>query len=101
MGTSSGAEVRDPQAFVANMDSTSGPNTMRAGAASSRGGMFKSDGTEIKNPAAFVAKITKYEGGLFTSACVEIRIPEAFVAGMEGSSSEPNKRPTSKMAAGY
>merc|ERR1711988_868769 len=47
------------------------------------GGLFRADGSEVRNPAAFVAKITQYEGGLFTADGREIRNPHAFVAKMD------------------
>merc|ERR1719281_714882 len=52
------------------------------------GGLFRADGSEVKNPAAFVAKITQYDGGLFTADGREILNPHAFVAKMDQASSK-------------
>ncbi|CAK0885128.1 unnamed protein product [Prorocentrum cordatum] len=42
--------------------------------------MFTADGSEVRNPSAFVAKIDRYEGGLFTADGEEIRNPSRFAS---------------------
>jgi len=41
------------------------------------------NGTELRNPAAFVAKIVDYDGGSYSSDGREIRNSHAFVAKMD------------------
>lgn len=57
-----------------------------------RDGIFKADGSEVRNPAAFVANIRSYQGGLFTAAGLEIRDPQSFVANMVQASDHNTRR---------
>merc|ERR1719282_1018639 len=42
--------------------------------------VFKSDGTQIRNPIRFIQKIANYEGGLFTQNGTPIEDPHAYIA---------------------
>ena len=59
------------------------------------GGVFKADGTTVRNPKAFVVGLRDYVGGLFTSLGVEIRDPHAFVEGLRNRGGRQQKAPTS------
>jgi hypothetical protein len=79
---SKGEEVRDAEAYIANMD---GGNWWRQTSAGSGITVYKADGTLVRDPNAFVAGIHKgggtYRGGLFDANGVEIRDPVAYLQG--------------------
>eukprot|EP00930_Biecheleria_cincta_P083454 TRINITY_DN73028_c0_g1_i1.p1 TRINITY_DN73028_c0_g1~~TRINITY_DN73028_c0_g1_i1.p1 ORF type:complete len:683 (-),score=93.20 TRINITY_DN73028_c0_g1_i1:19-2067(-) len=101
-----GNEIRDPVAYVAKMDgpgrsggsdraSSRGGGSVRGSAANSEFGdtekkpgcLYKEDGTEVKNPARYVAAMEKsggYRGGLFNHEGEEIADPIEYVEDLLG-----------------
>merc|ERR1712129_650167 len=91
-----GTEIQDVHRFVEKFNQGPNGSLPRKGEGKGSGqgnkgggGLFKGDGTEIKNPVGFVAKIKNYEGGLFTASGTEIqdvhRFVEKFDQGPNGS----------------
>lgn len=102
----SGKEIRDPEAYVARMAQTTVASAPLAATRShslpppppSGGGrsgclpggdsaLYKSDGTLVRDPVAYVAGMERkpggYQGGLFNSKGVEICDPAAYIRRMD------------------
>merc|ERR1712070_181672 len=72
-----GTQIRDPVKYLEKRNN----GAESSGDGKKGEGMFKADGTRIRNPAAFVAGIEKrgYNEDLFDGAGKKIRDPVAFV----------------------
>jgi len=85
-----GQTIKDPVAYVMKMgldSEVSRPKARRS--AHFSGGrpdaLYKEDGTEIRDPAAYVAGMKgDYKGGLFNGKGEEIRDPQAYVKNIGG-----------------
>jgi hypothetical protein len=74
-----GKEIKNPHKFLESMIQKGVLEAEQPAApAPSSALMYKSDGSEVWNPARYVSKIVDYKGGLFTAAGVEIRDPQRY-----------------------
>merc|ERR1712007_231122 len=92
--TVEGAEIRDPEKYVAARQGQrpGGWYAHQAPVAhASEPVLFKEDGTPIRNPSAYVAKIEKrgYDEPLFNVKGEEIKNPAAYVQKMERRAMKP------------
>lgn len=119
---SRGNEIRDPLAYVAKMEgsggsaglgrsSSRGGGSLRGSANSERGetekkpgSLYKEDGTEVKNPARYVAAMEKsggYRGGLFNHEGEEIDDPIEYLEDLLGPSAVSKANSNSKRSSPY